>query len=121
MLNLAAQFATQVKKKKDVLIELNQQTESLTLKGHRHVAAGMAGGDQLRVAETAAPLLDVHNDALVDLHLPAVSPSARERPQNRSSSPGRTAGGRQARLMFEREWFNDFDLALPIVLISGIR
>ena len=32
VLNLAAQFATQVKKKRDVLIELNQQTESLTKK-----------------------------------------------------------------------------------------
>ena len=74
----------------------------------------MAGGDQVRAAEPLRPAHD-GNDALVDLHLSGCIAQRKERPcKNRSSSPGRSGKeDDKARLMFEREWFNDFlDLAL---------
>lgn len=113
VLNLAAQFATQVKKKRDVLIELNQQTESLT-KGHRHVAAGMAGGDQLRAAEPLRPARRVQRragrSAPLRLYRPAQGKTL-QKPFVLTGKNGKEDD--KARLMFEREWFNDFlDLAL---------
>ena len=68
VLSLAAQFATQVKKKRDVLIELNQQTESLTKKDIATWRQAWQAAINYEQPNRCA-LLDVYNDALVDLHL----------------------------------------------------
>ena len=114
VLNLAAQFATQVKKKRDVLIELNQQTESLTKKDIATWRQAWQAAINYEQPNRCA-LLDVYNDALVDLHL---SGCIAQRKGKTLQKPFVLTGknGKEddkARLMFEREWFNDFlDLAL---------
>lgn len=109
VLNLAAQ----VKKKRDVLIELNQQTESLTKRtsprGGRH-----GRRRSITSSRTAAPCSTCTTTRWSICTSPAVSPSARERPC-KTVRPHREErqGGRQSPPYVEREWFNDFlDLAL---------
>ena len=110
VLNLAAQ----VKKKRDVLIELNQQTESLTKKDIATWRQAWQAAINYEQPNRCA-LLDVYNDALVDLHL---SGCIAQRKGKTLQKPFVLTGknGKEddkARLMFEREWFNDFlDLAL---------
>lgn len=111
---LAAQFAEQVKKKKDVLIELNQQTESLTKKDiatWRRAWQAAINYEQ----PNRCTLLDVYSDAMIDLHLTGCIAQRKgktlQKPFMLTGKNGKEDD--KARLMFEREWFMNFiDLAL---------
>ena len=113
-LQLAAKFAEQVKKKRDVLIELKQQAESLTKKDidtwRRAWQAAIDYEQPNRLA-----LLDVYSDAMIDLHL---SGCIAQRKGKTLQKPFMLTGkngkeDEKARKLFERAWFMDFiDLAL---------
>lgn len=113
-LQLAAKFAEQVKKKRDVLIELKQQAESLTKKDidtwRRAWQAAIDYEQPNRLA-----LLDVYSDAMIDLHL---SGCITQRKGKTLQKPFMLTGkngkeDEKARKLFERAWFMDFiDLAL---------
>lgn len=114
IMKLAAEFAETVKKKKDLLIELKQQTESLTKKDlatWRRAWQGAITYDQ----PVRGPLLDVYGDAMIDLHLTgAISQRKGKTLQKPFMLTGKSGKeDDKARLIFEREWFMDFlDLAL---------
>lgn len=113
-LQLAAKFAEQVKKKRDILVELNQQTESLTKKDiatWRRAWQGAINYEQ----PNRGPLLDIYNDVMIDLHLTGC---VTQRKGKTLQKPFVLAGksGKEdvkARAIFERAWFMDFiELAL---------
>lgn len=97
VLNLAAQFATQVKKKRDVLIELNQQTESLTKKDIATWRQAWQAAINYEQPNRCA-LLDVYNDALVDLHLSGCIAQRKGKTLQKTVRPHREErqGGRQS-------------------------
>lgn len=122
VLNLAAQFATQVKKKRDVLIELNQQTESLTKKDIATWRQAWQAAINYEQPNRCA-LLDVYNDALVDLHL---SGCIAQRKGKTLQKPFVLTGknGKEddkARLMLSASGSTISSTSHSIVLISGIR
>lgn len=114
MTKLAADFATTLKKKKDLLIEIRQQSESLTKKDiatwRRAWQAAIDYEQPVRV-----PLLSVYDDVMVDLHLTG---TISQRKGKTLQKPFVLLGknGKEddkARNIFEAEWFFDFiDLAL---------
>jgi hypothetical protein len=112
-LSLAADFIEKVKKKRDILIELQQQAASLTKKDiGKWRSAWQAAINYEQPSRLA--LLDVYEDAMVDLHLTGC---IGQRKGETIQKPFMLSkGGKEddkARLMFEREWFMDFlDLAL---------
>lgn len=117
VLDLAAQFAAQVKKKRDILIELNQQTESLTKKDIATWRQAWQAAINYEQPNSCA-LLNVYNDALVDLHLSGCIAQRKGKTLQKPFVPTGKNGKEddKARLVFEREWFNDFlDLALDSV------
>lgn len=118
VLNLAAQ----VKKKRDVLIELNQQTESLTKKDIATWRQAWQAAINYEQPNRCA-LLDVYNDALVDLHLSGCIAQRKGKTlQNRSSSPGRTARRTtKPALCSSASGSTISSTSHSIVLISGIR
>lgn len=118
VLNLAAQ----VKKKRDVLIELNQQTESLTKKDIATWRQAWQAAINYEQPNRCA-LLDVYNDALVDLHL---SGCIAQRKGKTLQKPFVLTGknGKEddkARLMLSASGSTISSTSHSIVLISGIR
>lgn len=113
-LELAARLAETVKKKRNLLIELNQQTESLTKKDIATWRQAWQAAINIEQPNRCA-LLDVYADALVDLHL---SGCIAQRKGRTLQKPFMLVGkdgkeSEEARKIFEREWFMDFiDLSL---------
>lgn len=112
--DLAAQFAEKIKKKRDVLIELNLQTESLTKKDIATWRRAWQAAIDYEQPNRCA-LLDVYNDALIDLHLTGCITQRKgktlQKPFILTGKDGKEND--KARQIFEREWFYDFiDLAL---------
>ncbi len=114
VMKLAAEFAQTVKKKKDLLIELKQQSENLTKKDiatwRRAWQAALDHEQPVR-----GPLYDVYGDAMIDLHLTGTIGQRKgetlQKPFMLTGKSGKEDD--KARLIFEREWFMDFiDLAL---------
>lgn len=112
-LQLVAKFVEQVKKKRDILVELNQQTESLTKKDiATWRRAWQAAIDHEQPNRCA--LLDVYRDAMIDLHLSGcISQRKGKTLQKTFMLTSKGKENEKARQIFEREWFMDFiDLAL---------
>lgn len=113
-LQLVAKFAEQVKKKRDILIELNQQTESLTKKDIATWRRAWQAAINYEQPNRCA-LLDVYSDAMIDLHLTGcISQRKGKTMQKTFMLTGKNGKeDEKARQIFEREWFMDFiDLAL---------
>ncbi|MEG1998985.1 MAG: DUF935 family protein, partial [Bacteroidales bacterium] len=115
--SLAAKINNTVKKQRSLLVELNQQTESLTKKD----IASWRRAWQAAISYDApnrCALLDVYNDAMIDLHL---SGCIAQRKGKTLQKPFIliNKGGKEdetARAIFEAGWFSDFvSLALDSV------
>lgn len=110
----AAKFAEQVTKKREVLIELNQQTESLTKKDIATWRRAWQAAINVEQPNRLA-LYDVYTDTLVDLHLTGCISQRKGKTMQRSFMLLGKDGKEDdvARQIFEREWFLDFvDYAL---------
>lgn len=113
-IQLAAKFAEQVKQKRDILVELNQQTESLTKKDIAKWRTAWQGAINFE-QPNRCPILDVYGDAMIDLHLTGCIAQRKgktlQKPFMLTGKNGKEDD--KARKMFEREWFMNFiDLAL---------
>lgn len=114
---LAAKIGSTVKKQRSLLVELNQQTESLTKKDiatwRRAWQAAISYDSPNRSA-----LLDVYNDAMIDLHLTGCIAQRKGKTLQKPFMLVNKSGkeDEKAREVFEAAWFRDFvDLALDSV------
>lgn len=113
-IELAARMKDAVTKKRDLLVELKQQSENLTKKD---IATWRRAWQAALNYENPSrgQLLDVYNDALADLHLTGCI-SQRKGKTLRKKFILLNKDGKEnddARKVFEREWFIDFlELAL---------
>ncbi len=112
-LKLAADFIEKVKKKKDILVELQQTTNSLTKKDIGKWRLAWEAAINFEQPSRGA-LLGVYEDAMIDLHLTgAIGQRKGETKQKPFVLSKGDKEDDKARLIFEREWFVDFvDLAL---------
>lgn len=112
-LRLAAEFAETLKKKRDVLIKLEQQTQALTKQdiGKWRNAWQVALDYEQPNRQT---LYSIYRDAMIDLHLSgAIGQRKGETMQKPFMLSKNGKEDDKARLAFEREWFLDFlDLSL---------
>lgn len=113
-LNLVKELAAKVKEKRNVLIELNQQTESLTKKDIAKWRQAWQAAIHFEQPNRCA-LYDIYTDALIDLHLTGCISQRKgktlQKPFVLTGKNGKEDD--RARAVFEREWFMDFlELAL---------
>lgn len=112
-IKLAADFIEKVKKKKDILVELQQQTANLTKKDIGKWRNAWQAAINIEQPSRLA-LLDVYTDAMIDLHLTGCVGQRKD--ETKQTPFILSKNGKEddkARLIFEREWFMDFlDLAL---------
>ncbi len=113
-LRLAAQLQQGIKKKRSLLVELNQQTESLTKKDIAcwRQAWGMALNHE---QPNRTALYGIYTDVMIDLHLTGCISQRKGKTLQKAFILTDKNGkeDEQARQIFEREWFVDFmDLAL---------
>lgn len=113
-LNLVKELAAKVKEKRNVLIELNQQTESLAKKDIAKWRQAWQAAINFEQPNRCA-LYDIYTDALIDLHLTGCISQRKgktlQKPFVLTGKNGKEDD--RARAVFEREWFMDFlELAL---------
>ena len=116
-LELARQFADQVKKKSKQLVKLDMQVGNLTRKDVGTWRRAWQAAINIEQPNRLA-LLDVYNDVLVDLHLTGCITQRKGRTLQKPFMLVNKNGkeDEKARAMFERAWFSDFiDLALDSV------
>jgi hypothetical protein len=107
-LKLAADFIEKVKKKKDILVELLQTTDSLTKKDIGRWRSAWQAALNVEQPNRIA-LLDVYTDVTVDLHLEGCLGQRKDETLQKPFKLSKNGKeDEKAKLIFEREWFFDF-------------
>nr|DAY55005.1 MAG TPA: portal [Caudoviricetes sp.] len=108
-INLVKELAEKIRKNRNVLVELNQQTDSLTKKDIATWRRAWQAAIDYEQPNRCS-LYDVYTDAMIDLHLTGCIAQRKgktlQKPFILMGKNGKEDD--KARAMFEREWFIDF-------------